>query len=263
MNKWFCTICYTEHEGENAPNACTFCGAHSKSIVLLKAESKSPSVTEFDALPKDLEGVRDLARNKLKGLCATYPACDGRPDKICQREAYGKPIGFGGAGSGASFTANVTSLAKLRLKTRLIGEHFEPDPSTNFLGNVLSMPVMASSTAGISRYNDTMTEIDFCRATIRGCREARTIAWRGDTWFYTPEEHPALDALEMEQGYGIPIFKPRAQDVLKGLIERAEKAGCPAVGVDLDGCGSTIMAAHGQPVFRKSQKDLRELTEPA
>ncbi len=48
---------------------------------------------------------------------------------------------------------------------------------------------------------------------------------------------------------------------MKGLIARAEKAGCPAVGVDLDGCGSTIMAAHGQPVFRKTVKDLRELVE--
>ena len=33
----------------------------------------------------------------------------------------------------------------------------------------------------------------------------------------------------------------------------------PFVGVDLDGCGSTIMAKHGQPVFRKSKRELQEL----
>ncbi len=65
--------------------------------------------------------------------------------------------------------------------------------------------------------------------------------------------------MKEEKGAGIPIFKPRAQDVLKKLIHMAEDAGCPAVGLDLDGCGSTIMARHGQPVFRKSVKELREL----
>ncbi|HRF90956.1 MAG TPA: alpha-hydroxy-acid oxidizing protein, partial [Desulfobacter postgatei] len=59
----------------------------------------------------------------------------------------------------------------------------------------------------------------------------------------------------------VPIFKPRAQDVLKRLIRMAEELGCPAVGVDLDGCGSTIMARHNQPVFRKSVKDIKELVQ--
>jgi len=44
-------------------------------------------------------------------------------------------------------------------------------------------------------------------------------------------------------------------------LTSAERANCPAVGVDLDGCGSTIMARHGQPVFRKSIKDIRELVK--
>jgi len=259
MTKWFCTICFDEHEAETAPTACSTCGAAQKSIVLAKDETADQVQGNFEVMPENLEQVRDAARKKLKGICAVYPACNGRDDKICQREAYGKPIGLGGAGSGASFTANVESLARLRLKTRLIGEPFESDPGFRFFDMDLSLPVMGSSTAGVSRYNDSITELDFCRATIRGCREAGTLAWRGDTWFYTPEDNPALDALEMEGGHGIPIFKPRSQDVLKRLIERAEKANCPAVGVDLDGCGSTIMARHGQPVFRKTEKNLREL----
>jgi isopentenyl diphosphate isomerase/L-lactate dehydrogenase-like FMN-dependent dehydrogenase len=228
-------------------------------MVFVKDESSDQVIGEYEVMPENLEQVRDAARKKLKGICAVYPACNGRDDKICQREAYGKPIGLGGAGSGASFSANIESLAKLRLKTRLIGKPFEPDPSFRFFNMDLSLPVMGSSTAGVSRYNNAITELDFCRATIRGCREAGTLAWRGDTWFYTPEDNPALDALEMEGGHGIPIFKPRSQDVLKGLIERAEKANCPAVGVDLDGCGSTIMARYGQPVSRKTEKDLCEL----
>ena len=261
MTRWFCTICYHEQESKGIPEACPECSADPKSMVSVTEDLSEPVSSDVTGVPETLEAVRDRARKKLKGICAVYPACDGGPDRICQREAYGKPIGFGGAGSGAGFTANVSALERWRLKTCLVGEHFEPDTRFEIFNRELTMPVMGSSTAGISRYTETITEKDFCRATIRGCREAGTLTWRGDTWFYKPDDNPALDALEMEDGYGIPIFKPRAQDILKRLIERAEKAKCPAVGLDLDGCGSTIMARYGQPVFRKTVKDLQELVK--
>ena len=261
MITWYCTICCREHESEGSLASCSNCGADSKSIIPLDKDSTSPEASDFAGIPESLEAVRDRARKKLQGICAVYPACDGRGDKICQREAYGKPIGFGGAGSGASFTANIAALTRWRLKTRLVGEHFEPATDLTFCDRNLSMPVMGASTGGISRYNEAITEKDFCRATVRGCRETGTLTWRGDSWFYTPENSPALDILEKEGGDGIPIFKPRAQDILKKFIERAERAKCPAVGIDLDGCGSTIMARHGQPVFRKSTGDLQELVE--
>ncbi|MBF0204845.1 MAG: alpha-hydroxy-acid oxidizing protein [Desulfamplus sp.] len=250
MTKWYCTNCYSQVEQNEAPQNCSNCLAHEKLILNMS-----------EGLPTTPEDVRDIARKKLKGLCAAYPLCDGNFDKICQKEAYGKPIGFGGAGQGMSFRNNVNSLMNLRLKMRVVGEHIEPDTSTKFLGIKLDFPVMGSSTAGIEKYNDAMPEKDFCRAVIRGCKDAGTIGWRGDTWFYTPESNPALEVIKEEKGAGIPIFKPRAQDVLKKLIKMAEDADCPAVGIDLDGCGSTIMARHGQPVFRKSVKDIRELVE--
>jgi len=111
----------------------------------------------------------------------------------------------------------------------------------------------------VSRYNNVIAEDDFCSAVVDGCRESGTLSWRGDTFFYNEESHPGLDSIEKAGGVGVQIFKPRAQDSLKRLIERAEAAGCPAVGVDLDGCGSTNFARVGQPVFRKSAKDLKEL----
>lgn len=250
MAKWYCTMCHTEVEQENVPDNCTTCMAAGKLILDVEA-----------GIPATPEDVRAQARKRLKGLCAAYPACDGNFDKVCQKEAYGKPIGFGGAGQGSSFRNNAQALMNLRLKMRVVGEHVEPDASIQFLGMNLDFPVMGASTAGIEKYNDAMPEKDFCRAIVNGCREAGTIGWRGDTWFYTPENNPALQVLKEEKGQGIPIFKPRAQDVLKKLIHMAEDAGCPAVGLDLDGCGSTIMARNNQPVFRKSMKDIRELVE--
>ncbi|MBF0301751.1 MAG: alpha-hydroxy-acid oxidizing protein [Desulfamplus sp.] len=250
MATWYCTNCHLKIEQDTAPQSCPDCLADRRLFINME-----------EGIPATPEDVRDIARKKLKGLCAAYPLCDGNFDKICQKEAYGKPIGFGGAGQGVSFKNNVQSLMNIKLKMRVVGEHTEPDTSIDFLGIKLDFPVMGASTAGIEKYNDAMPEKDFCRAVVRGCKEAGTIGWRGDTWFYTPEKNPALEVLKEEKGAGIPIFKPRSQDVLKRLIRMAEDAGCPAVGVDLDGCGSTIMARHGQPVFRKSKKDIRELVE--
>ncbi|MCG8568408.1 MAG: alpha-hydroxy-acid oxidizing protein [Desulfobacterales bacterium] len=247
MNHWYCSLCHTDHPCEEKPETCEVCGADPRMILAR------------ETVPESLDQVRDLARKKLKGICAAYPSCDGNFDKVCQREAYGKPIGLGGAGAGVSFRNNVAALQQIKLNMSVIGSHFEPQTRCDFLGIPLAFPVLPASTAGMERYNDAVDETQFCRSVIRGAREAGSMALRGDTWFYNLDRNPALDALELEGGHGIPIFKPRSQDVLKQLIERAETLGCRAVGVDLDGCGSTLMARHGQPVFKKSAEEIQEL----
>ncbi len=249
MSQWSCSVCHEILDGEEKPKLCPACNADHRMMI------------NSDELPETLEQVRDMARKKLKGICAAYPSCDGNFDKICQREAYGKPIGLGGVGQGHSFKANVQSLADVQFNMSVLGEHFEPDTSCSFLGMDLDFPVLASSTAGAQKYNDALDETMFCTSVLRGAKEAGTIGLRGETWFYTPDDNPSLNAMKNCDGYGIPIFKPRSQDVLKPLIERAQTLGCKAVGVDLDGCGSTIMARYGQPVFKKSLKDIEELVK--
>ncbi|MFH2092264.1 MAG: alpha-hydroxy-acid oxidizing protein [Pseudomonadota bacterium] len=249
MAQWYCSVCLETSENNDKPDICPSCQADERMII------------NQDDLPQSLEQVRDMARTKLKGICAAYPSCDGNFDKICQREAYGKPIGLGGVGQGHSFRANVQALADIQLNMSVVGDHFEPDTRTSFLGIDLKFPVMASSTAGAQKYNDALDETQFCKSVLKGSQAAGTIGLRGDTWFYTLDDNPSLKAMEACDGFGIPIFKPRSQDVLKRLIEKAEILGCKAVGVDLDGCGSTIMARYGQPVFKKSVKDIKELVK--
>lgn len=248
MSKMICTSCGHIHNDGQPPTRCPSCGAPGDKYQGLG-----------EPLPLTLEEVRGRARDKLKNICAVYPFCDGDKDRICQKENYGRAIGMGGAGMGRSFKANIEALEKIRLNTRLVGEHFTPDLRLDFFGQTLSMPIMGASTSGMSQYNNAIGEKDFCTATLQGCLDAGSLSWRGDTFFYTWENHPGLDALEELGGRGVPIFKPRSQEALKRLIERAERIGCPAVGVDLDGCGSTNFARTNQPVFRKSIKDLREL----
>ncbi len=249
MSQWYCSLCCETMQSDDKPGVCEKCQADARMIM------------EKDEVPETLDQVRDAARKKLKGICAAYPYCDGDMDKICQRGAYGKPIGFGGAGQGRSFRANALALESIRFNMSVVGKHFEPDTRCSFLGIDLDFPVLASSTAGIEKYNNVMDETCFCISILKGAQQAGTIGLRGDTWFYTEEHNPALDAIKACNGYGIPIFKPRAQDVLKRLVEKAQACGCRAAGIDLDGCGSTIMASHGQPVFKKTAEDIAELVK--
>ena len=210
---------------------------------------------------KTLEDIRKIAQKKMMGICGVYKICDGDSTRICQGQSYGKPLKFGGIGSGASFNNNIIALKKYQLKMRLIGDHFEPDTSYNFFGKTLSMPIMGASVAGVNSFGGekVITEKEFCRAVVIGCKEAGTIGWRGDTYTYSLENSYGLDSIAEADGWGVKIVKPRDQDSIIKFYQKAEKIGSIAVGTDIDGCGSFAMASHNQPVFRKSVGDIRNL----
>lgn len=212
---------------------------------------------------KTLEEVREVARTKLKGICGVYRICDGLDTRLCQGQSYGRTLGIGGIGSGASFHNNVLALKKLRLKMKLIGPHFEADTNYNFFGKSLSMPIMAASVAGVNSFGgeSVITEREFCRAVVLGCKEAGTLGWRGDTYTYSPENSYGIDAIAEAGGLGIKIVKPREQEVIIEFFKKAEEIGSIAVGVDIDGCGSYMMAKHNKPVFCKTIEDLKEIVE--
>jgi isopentenyl diphosphate isomerase/L-lactate dehydrogenase-like FMN-dependent dehydrogenase len=68
-----------------------------------------------------------------------------------------------------------------------------------------------------------------------------------------------LDAIAAGNHGGVAIVKPLAQPDIIAFFRRAEQCGATAVGVDVDGFNSFMMNAHGKPVFRKTQEELREL----
>jgi 4-hydroxymandelate oxidase len=208
-----------------------------------------------------LEEIREIAKSKLMGICGVYKECDGSPMRICQGQSYDKPLKFGGIGSGASFNNNFLALKKYHLKMKVIGDHFEPDTSYEFFGKKLSMPIMGASVAGVNSFGgeSVISEKDFCRYIVLGCKEAGTVGWRGDTYTYSFENTFGLDAIREANGWGVKIVKPRDQDMIIKLYRMAEKVGCIAVGTDVDGCESFAMTAHNQAVFRKNVDDLKEL----
>jgi 4-hydroxymandelate oxidase len=208
-----------------------------------------------------LEEVRKVAQKKLMGICGVYKICDGDSMRICEGQSYGRPLGIGGIGSGASFLNNVLALTKYHLKMHLIGEDFEPSTKYNFFGKQLGMPIMGASVAGVNSFGgeEVITEKEFCRTIVHGCKNAGTVGWRGDTYTYSLENDYGLDAIAEVNGFGVKIVKPRDQDTLKKFLKKAEQIGCIAVGIDIDGCGSYAMRTHSKPVYRKTISELKEL----
>ncbi len=210
---------------------------------------------------KTVEDVRNIAREKLKGICGVYKECDGDPNRLCQGQSYGRALGIGGIGSGTSFNNNFLALRKYNLKMKLINEDFSPDTRYNFFGKELPMPIMAASVAGVNSFGgeNVISEEDFCRSVVLGCRNAGTIGWRGDTYTYSLENSYGLNAIAEAGGWGVKIVKPRDQSTIMKFFNKAEEVRCVAVGIDVDGCGSYAMATHNKPVYKKSIEDLKEL----
>jgi len=210
---------------------------------------------------KTLEEIRNIARAKLKGICGVYKDCDGDPRRLCQGQSYGRALGIGGIGSGVSFNNNFLALRKHNLRMELIERDIFPNTFYDFFGMKLTMPIMAASVAGVNSFGDenVITEQEFCRAVVQGCKAAGTLGWRGDTYTYSLENSYGINAIAEANGYGVKIVKPRKQETIISFFKKAEEVGCIAVGIDIDGCGSYAMATHNKPVFKKSIKSIKEL----
>lgn len=208
-----------------------------------------------------LTKVREEAKKKLMGVCGVYKICDGDSMRICQGQSYGRPLGFGGIGSGASFHNNVLALKKLKLKMKTVGDHFEADTKYDFFGREISMPIMGASIAGVNSFGGekVISENEFCRSVVLGCKDAGTIGWRGDTYTYSLDNSYGIDAIAEAGGLGVKIVKPREQEAIIQFFKKAEKARSVAVGLDIDGCGSYAMTTHNKPVYKKNIDDLKEL----
>ena len=90
----------------------------------------------------------------------------------------------------------------------------------------------------------TVSEREFAVSVLRGSIDAGTVGLIGNT-ADDGQETTGVEALG-QVGAGIPVFKPQANTRLLELIDMAEKAGAVAVGVDLDGVGSTNWEREGR-----------------
>ena len=212
-----------------------------------------------------LEDVRASAKERLKGVCNVYKDCDGDPSRFCQGQHYGRALGIGGTGSGASFHNNWLALRRISLRMQLVGEHVTPDTSYEFFGKTLTMPIMAAPVSGVDSFGGegVITERDFCKAVVDGCNAAGTIGWRGDTHSYSVETAYGITAIQEGGQGGVKIVKPREQSEILAFFGKAEQCGVTAVGTDVDGCGSYRMTAFGKNVCRKTPAERVDMIAQA
>ncbi len=236
---------------------CPICQAGKSHLVPIEAAEPQPAVESQTVLTGEKKSVgqfRDIAREKLLGNCSVNKTCDGDPQRLCMGQKFGETMGLGGEGQGKTFEANYKALDKYRLKMRLVKKHTEPQLETPFLGTSVAMPVLIPSVSGVKNMNDAVSEAEFQRGLLEGAKLFGTVGMSGQTPTHA-DRHPGL---EYATG-GVLVFKPQGQKKLIDEFKQAETAGAMAVGVDLDGCGSTHWAKAGKAVYRKSPEELKEL----
>ena len=202
----------------------------------------------------DIKEVRANAKERMKGFCRVCPVCDGRA-------CAGETPGMGGIGTGSAFKNNVAALAGVRLNMRLIHEVKKPVTETEVLGFRLRLPVLAAPIGGTSfNMGGALSEAEYARAIVSGCREAGIVGCVGDG---APDElHEAGNAaITAECGWGIPFIKPWEGEELERKMCRAAATGTRVLGMDIDAAGLIALARMGRPVSPKTCAELAAIVD--
>lgn len=196
-----------------------------------------------------MEDIRKKAREAMKGYCQVCRVCNG---VACA----GAVPGMGGLGTASGFKANVAALAAERFNMRVIHSAEAPDTQITLLGHELSLPVLAAPIGGADfNMGGSISEEDYIRSVILGCREKGTLGCTGDG--VPAYIHSAgFDAIREAGGAGIPFIKPWADAELFEKMDKAEATGATIWGMDIDAAGLVTLKKMGRPV---SPRDARAL----
>lgn len=197
----------------------------------------------------DYQKLRAAAREKFAGACRVCPVCNG---VVCA----GEVPGMGGIGSGTGFKNNFEALARYRLNLRTVHNISNPKLNCQILGLDLAMPIIGAAIGGIAiNMKGAVSEAEYTKAVVSGCRQAGTIGMTGDgpksEWYMD-----GINAIAAEDGYGIPIIKPRENDKIIEMANKAAAAGAKAFGIDIDAAALINMTNAGQPVGPKTRDEL-------
>lgn len=173
--------------------------------------------------------INQTARQRFgKEICWVCRVCDGTD---C---ASGVP-GMGGVGRMETFQDNIRALKEYSILPKYIRDAVSADTSFHFLGKTFSHPMMsAPMTGAATNMNSAMDEFSYALAVLKGTQESGGLAWLGDG--ATPDKYKImLDALKRNNGEGVLICKPRADEgLLRERFEESERQGIFALGMDID-----------------------------
>jgi len=199
-----------------------------------------------------MKEIYDHARELMKGYCRVCPECNGR---ACR----GEVPGMGGLGTASAFKDNLDALKEVRFNMRLVHDVAEPDTRVTILGKELDLPVLAAPIGGVSfNMGGKISEEDYVKAIIRGCKEKGIMGCTGDG---VPEfiHGAALAEIKASGGHGIPFIKPWEDKEFFEKIEKVRNTGASIVGMDIDAAGLVTLKQMGRPVSPKGVEKLGEI----
>ena len=188
----------------------------------------------------------------MGGKCRVCRTCDGRA-------CAGEVPGMGGIGTGASFMNNFDALKKYKLNLRTIHQATDPDTTVELMGVKLAMPVLGAPVAGVSfNMGGGRSEQEYVEAFLAGCRERGVLGCCGDG---AQDEllSAGLQAVKNNDGWGIPVLKPWAEQELAGKLALVRETGAGIVGMDIDAAGLITLSLMGKPVSPKTPEQLRKI----
>ncbi|MFZ5966161.1 MAG: alpha-hydroxy-acid oxidizing protein [Bacillota bacterium] len=190
---------------------------------------------------------------KISGFkCRVCPECNG---KACR----GEIPGVGGKASGVGFIRNFEKLQEIKVHMDTIYDAKPVDTSAALFGKTFQYPIFAAPIGGlIPCYGDKLTDYEYAKAIVEGCKQAGSIGFTGDgvkdEFFMDP-----VKAIEESEGIGIPTIKPWLIPEVMKRLRAAEDAGVAAVAMDIDAAGLAILAMAGKPVSPKPVAELKEI----
>lgn len=194
------------------------------------------------------------ARLNIGPHCKVCPECNGIACK-------GRIPGPGGKGTGAGFIRNYLDIKKIALNLDTIHNAKNISTECNMFGKTFELPVFAGPVGAVQlHYSDLYDDMTYSEAVLKGCKAAGSIAFTGDG---VKDEVfiGTMDATKKIGGHGIPTIKPWSKEEVIERIKLAENANVPAIAMDIDAAGLSILAAQGKPVYPMSASELREIIE--
>ena len=201
-----------------------------------------------------MQEIYENAKNLMKGYCRVCKECNGNA-------CVGEVPGMGGVGTASSFKANINALKKINFNMRLVHDVVEPDLSVSVLGKELSIPVLAAPIGGVSfNMGDSISEEDYLKSVIFGCREKGIIGCTGDG---VPNfiHETALSVIKAAGGHGIPFIKPWEDKELFEKIDKVKTSGTDIMGMDIDAAGLITLKKMGRPVSPKTVEKLGQIIQ--
>ncbi len=199
-----------------------------------------------------MKEIYQNAKKLMKGYCRVCRQCNG---EACA----GEVPGMGGLGTASSFKANISALEKIHFNMRLVHDVTEPVTGVSILGKKISLPVLAAPIGGVSfNMGDCMTEEDYIKSIIKGCREKGIMGCTGDG---VPDfiHETGLSVIKQAKGHGIPFIKPWEDKELFEKLEKVKDSGADIMGIDIDAAGLITLREMGRPVSPKTVEKLARI----